>query len=90
MAEIAEIEAIRVRGLMSVAPICEDKRELLKIFENIYNIFVDIKAKKSDNILMDILSMGMSGDYEEAILSGANLVRVGSAIFGPRIYYDKH
>ncbi len=90
VAEIAEIEAIRVRGLMSVAPICEDKRELLKIFENIYNIFVDIKAKKSDNILMDILSMGMSGDYEEAILSGANLVRVGSAIFGPRIYYDKH
>ena len=55
-----------------------------------YNIFIDIKAKKSDNICMDILSMGMSGDYEEAILCGANLVRVGSAVFGPRIYTDRH
>ena len=49
-------------------------------------MFIDIKAKKLDNVSMDILSMGMSGDFEEAILCGSDLVRVGSAIFGPRIY----
>lgn len=88
--EIGETEAVRVKGLMCVAPICDKKSDLIKIFQNMYNIFIDIKAKKSDNIFMDILSMGMSGDYEEAILCGANLVRVGSAIFGPRIYRDRH
>ena len=51
-----------------------------------YNIYDDIKAKKLDNITMNILSMGMSGDYEQAILCGSNLVRIGSSIFGPRIY----
>ena len=60
--------------------------ELRKFFDEMYNLFIDIKAKKLDNVSMDILSMGMSGDYEEAILCGSNLVRVGSAIFGPRIY----
>ena len=54
--------------------------------KNMYKLFIDIGSKKSDNVSMDILSMGMSHDYEEAILCGANLVRVGSAIFGPRIY----
>ncbi len=88
--EIAEIDNIRVKGLMCVAPICDEKRKLLKIFENIYNKFIDIRAEKRDNINMDILSMGMSGDYETAIEGGSNLVRVGSAIFGPRIYSDKH
>ena len=55
-----------------------------------HKIFIDISAKKLDNISMDILSMGMSGDYETAILGGSNLVRVGSAIFGPRLYRDRH
>ena len=87
---IAEVEGIRVRGLMCVAPIEDNKQKLLKIFQNMHDIFIDISSKNIDNINMDILSMGMSGDYEEAILSGANLVRVGSAIFGPRIYTDKH
>ncbi len=89
-AEISEINGISVRGLMCVAPICENKAELLKIFENMYKLFIDIDSKKRDNIRMEILSMGMSGDYETAILGGSNLVRVGSAIFGPRIYFDKH
>lgn len=88
--EIAEIQGIKVSGLMCVAPICDDKLKLIKIFNNMYNKFIDIDSKKMDNVFMDILSMGMSGDYEEAILGGANLVRVGSAIFGPRIYRDKH
>ena len=51
-----------------------------------YKIFVDISSKKLDNISMDFLSMGMSEDYKEAIQSGANMVRVGSALFGARIY----
>lgn len=84
--EIAEIGGINVKGLMCVPPICENDTILCKFFENIYNIYVDIKGKKIDNISMQILSMGMSGDYEQAILCGSELVRIGSAIFGPRIY----
>ncbi|MBE6827271.1 MAG: YggS family pyridoxal phosphate-dependent enzyme [Ruminococcaceae bacterium] len=84
--EIAEIEGIKVRGLMTIPPICEKSTKLCKFFENIYNIYVDIGAKKLDNIYMQILSMGMSGDYTEAILCGSNHVRIGSKIFGPRIY----
>ncbi len=84
--EISEIGAINIKGLMTVPPICDNEAELCKFFENIYGIFVDIKAKKLDNMTMSILSMGMSGDYEQAILCGSNLVRIGSSIFGPRIY----
>lgn len=85
-AEIAEMKHIHIRGLMTIPPICENKGELTKFFDEMYNMFIDIKAKKLDNVSMDILSMGMSGDFEEAILCGSDLVRVGSAIFGPRIY----
>lgn len=84
--EISGIEGIHINGLMTIPPICEDNTILCKFFENIYNIYVDIKGKKLDNISMNILSMGMSGDYEQAILNGSNLVRIGSSIFGPRIY----
>ncbi len=85
-AEIAGMKHIHIRGLMTIPPICENKSELTKFFDEMYNMFIDIKAKKLDNVSMDILSMGMSGDFEEAILCGSDLVRVGSAIFGPRIY----
>ncbi len=85
-AQIAEMKHIFIRGLMTIPPICENNAELTKFFNEMYNMFIDIKAKKLDNVSMDILSMGMSGDFEEAILCGSNLVRVGSAIFGPRIY----
>ena len=84
--EISQIPEIRVKGLMTVPPICENNTILCKFFENIYDIYVDIGSKKIDNISMNILSMGMSGDYEQAILCGSNLVRIGSSIFGPRIY----
>lgn len=84
--QISEMKHIHIKGLMTIPPICENKCELRKFFEEMYNLFIDIKAKNIDNVSMDILSMGMSGDYEEAILFGSNLVRVGSAIFGPRIY----
>lgn len=84
--QIAEIPQINVKGLMTIPPICDNDVILREFFENIYNIYVDIKEKKLDNINMNILSMGMSGDYEQAILCGSNLVRIGSSIFGLRIY----
>ncbi len=84
--EIAEIDGVSINGLMCVAPICEKEAEIRSIFSNMHRMFIDIGAKKMDNINMNVLSMGMSGDYEYAILEGANLVRVGSAIFGARIY----
>ncbi len=84
--QAASLHGVCVRGLMCVPPICEKASEINKYFENMYRIFVDIGAKKYDNIFMDVLSMGMSGDYVYAIENGSNLVRIGSAIFGARIY----
>lgn len=84
--EIAEIGGVSIDGLMCVAPICEKDAEIRAVFSNMRRLFIDIGSKKMDNISMNILSMGMSGDYKQAILEGANLVRVGSAIFGARIY----
>ncbi len=84
--EIAEIDGVLIDGLMCVAPICEKDAEIRAVFSNMHRLFIDIGAKKIDNINMNTLSMGMSGDYKQAILEGANLVRVGSAIFGARIY----
>ena len=83
---IRSIDAIKVRGLMAIPPICENAQENSKFFDIMRNIFLDIKAKNIDNISMDILSMGMSDDYAEAIRCGANMIRVGSALFGARNY----
>lgn len=82
--KVSMLSNIRVKGLMGVVPKTEDKALTKKYFLQLYNIFLDIKAKNIDNISMDILSMGMSGDYVEAIECGSNMVRVGSAIFGKR------
>ncbi len=84
--EIAEIDGLCISGLMCVAPIFEKDDEIRAVFSNMHRMFIDIRDKKMDNINMNVLSMGMSGDYKQAILEGANLVRVGSAIFGARIY----
>ncbi len=86
LAKMAGLEGIRVKGLMSVPPVCGSKQEIFKYFDKMYKIFIDNSGKKMDNISMDFLSMGMSDDYTEAILSGANMIRVGSALFGARIY----
>ena len=86
LAEIAELEHIRVRGMMTVAPNFKDSAKNQCVFDNMHKLFIDIGAKKMDNIYMDILSMGMSGDFKEAIAAGSTLVRVGSAIFGDRQY----
>ena len=84
--EIKEFENISVKGLMTIPPICDSKQKISKFFYKMNNIFIDISGKNIDNISMDILSMGMSADYYEAILSGANMVRVGSSLFGARNY----
>lgn len=86
LCQISEIEGISVKGLMTIPPICENSHKISKYFHNMHNIFIDISEKKLDNISMTILSMGMSADYYEAILEGANMVRVGSSLFGERIY----
>ncbi|MBE6834772.1 MAG: YggS family pyridoxal phosphate-dependent enzyme [Ruminococcaceae bacterium] len=83
---ISELPSIKVVGLMTIPPFSQNNAQNRKFFSNMYNMYVDIRSKKIHNITMDILSMGMSGDYEDAIACGSNLVRIGSAIFGPRIY----
>lgn len=83
---IAALEAIKVEGLMAIPPICEDESKLCAYFSKMHDLFIDIRGKNIDNINMSVLSMGMSGDYREAIENGATMVRVGSSIFGPRLY----
>lgn len=82
----ADFGGIWVRGLMAIPPICARGEENRPFFRRMQQLFVDNGRKKYDNTSMDFLSMGMSGDYPEAIACGANLVRVGTAIFGPRHY----
>ena len=84
--EISTLPAVNVKGVMTIPPICEKNDEIRRYFEKMNRLFLDISSKKLDNISMDILSMGMSSDYYEAILEGANMVRIGSALFGNRIY----
>lgn len=86
LGEIGEIPNIHVKGLMAIPPICETSLEVKRFFSNMYKMFLDIRAKKLDNINMHTLSMGMSGDYVEAIEEGATEVRVGSSLFGKRVY----
>ena len=87
MIEFAEkMECIKVKGLMTIGSLYADLDENKKLFEICNNLFVDISAKKYDNISMEYLSMGMSGDFEAAIEMGSNMVRVGTSIFGKRNY----
>ena len=76
---------VRLRGLMAIPPISSLPGANRKYFSQMRNLFVDIMNKMSDNqSVIDCLSMGMSADYEDAIAEGATLVRVGTALFGPR------
>lgn len=84
--EISAMKGIKIKGLMTIPPICEDMVLLDKYFSKMHRLFIDIQDKKLDNVDMSILSMGMSSDYERAILNGSTLVRVGTALFGDRIY----
>lgn len=84
--EIAQMPHIRVKGLMTIAPYVEDAEENRQYFEKLKKIYVDIIHKNIDNVFMEELSMGMTGDYEVAILEGATYIRVGTGIFGERNY----
>ena len=86
LTEISKFENIQVLGLMSIPPIMMDEAVQRKIFKEIYKIYVDISAKNIHNISMRYLSLGMSDDYHIAVEEGANLIRVGSALFGRRNY----
>ena len=81
----ASLEHVRLRGLMAIPPVAENPGENRRFFAAMRQLFVDIKGKKYDNEnTMDVLSMGMSGDFADAIAEGATLVRIGTALFGPR------
>lgn len=84
--EIIALEGIRVRGIMSIPPVYTDIATARGYFTKLYDIFVDISAKKLDNSNRLYLSMGMSSDYELAIECGADIVRIGTALFGARNY----
>ena len=84
--EAGKLEHIRVRGLMTIPPVCETEEEVLQYFSQMRQLFIDIKQKKYDNISMEILSMGMSADYLAAVRCGSNIVRIGTAMFGQRNY----
>lgn len=86
LAHAAVLKHVKVRGLMTIGVKYYNNVTNKLFFDNTYNIFIDKRLKKYDNVSMDYLSMGMSGDYETAIESGSNIVRVGSAIFGNRFY----
>ncbi len=77
---------IFVRGLMAIPPICQKKGDNDKFFQEMCRLAVDITAKKSDNVSVDVLSMGMSDDFADAISCGSTMIRVGTAIFGHRNY----
>ena len=84
--EIAAFKHIRIKGLMTIAPFVENGEENRKYFNELRQLSVDIQEKNIDNVCMDMLSMGMSGDFETAIQEGATHVRVGTSIFGVRNY----
>lgn len=84
--DISHLENVRIKGLMTIAPYVENPEDNRQYFQKIKQLSVDITNKNIDNVSMEILSMGMTGDYEVAIEEGATMVRVGTGIFGERIY----
>ncbi|MBE6837637.1 MAG: YggS family pyridoxal phosphate-dependent enzyme [Ruminococcus sp.] len=82
--QISQLENIKIKGLMTIPPpMCSEN-----VFDEMHSIFLDVKNRKISNVKMDILSMGMSGDYETAIKHGSNLVRIGTKLFGARNYME--
>lgn len=84
--KISELDHVRIKGLMTIAPFVEDPEENRAYFKGIKDLSVDISAENIDNVSMKVLSMGMTGDYTVAIEEGATHVRVGTGIFGERNY----
>ena len=86
VSQVSQLPHIRICGLMTIAPFVENPEENRIYFNRLRNIAVDIERKKSDNVIMSILSMGMTNDYEVAIEEGSTMVRVGTGLFGARNY----
>lgn len=84
--EVVRYQNVRVQGLMTIAPFVDDPESNRKHFANLHKLLVDIRKKKVNNVTMNVLSMGMTNDFEVAIEEGATMVRVGTAIFGERNY----
>ena len=87
---LPEMPNVRVKGLMAIPPISQNSGDNRKFFQEMCNLSVDITAKKGDNVSMEILSMGMSDDFADAVACGSTMIRVGTAIFGPRNYTKSH
>ena len=87
--DIAKLQHVHIKGLMTIAPYTDNPETNRQYFRQLKQLSVDIKSKNIDNVTMDCLSMGMTGDYEVAIEEGATLVRVGTGIFGERDYGNK-
>jgi pyridoxal phosphate enzyme (YggS family) len=83
---VSGLAHVRLCGLMTMAPFYEDAEKARPVFRELYKIFADLKAAALPNTAIEWLSMGMTNDYSVAVEEGANLVRVGTAIFGPRHY----
>lgn len=83
---ISRLSNVAIKGLMTVAPFTEKEEENRKYFKSMKELSVDIMKENIDNVCMDILSMGMTGDYSIAIEEGSTMVRVGTGIFGERDY----
>ena len=86
ISQLSEKKSLHIRGLMAIPPIADETTKNLSYFNEMHQVFVDILTEKYDNVNMDYLSMGMTNDFETAIACGANMVRIGTAIFGARPY----
>ncbi len=84
--KISLLEGIRVEGIMAIPPKCSDEEKNIEIYRKLRKIFIDISTKNVDNVNMRILSAGMSGDWQAALKCGSNMLRIGSGIFGSRVY----
>lgn len=90
MGNIGSFSNICMKGLMAIPPISQNSGDNLKFFQKMFQLYVDIRKEINDNVAVDCLSMGMSGDYPDAIACGSTMVRVGTAIFGARDYTTLH
>lgn len=88
-ARMGEFPNISLRGLMAIPPVAAAEGENRRFFAEMRQLAVDIEAKKYDNVVVECLSMGMSGDYADAIAEGSTMIRIGTAIFGPRNYHTQ-
>lgn len=84
---LASLDGIQIKGLMCVPPFSDNMEDSRPYFRKLFNLMVDIASKNIDNIDMNSLSMGMSGDFPVAITEGANYLRIGTSIFGERDYW---